>query len=76
MAKRVIYHVLCGKTGWDVKREGVSRPAKTFKMKDRAVKFGRRAAASHQLGQLKVHRTDGKIQTEYTYGRDPKRYPS
>lgn len=38
-----------------------------------AVGRGKGQAKSGSLGQIKIHGQNGKIQTEYTYGKDP--YP-
>jgi len=71
MSKRQTFHVVPAKDGWNVKREGAQRPAKTFDIKKDAVDFGRRAAQHQPLGQLKIHKKDGTIQEERTYGKDP-----
>ena len=73
MSKREVIHVVPSKKGWSVKKEGSSRSIKNFERKEDAVDFGREKAKSVDLGQLKIHKSDGKIQTEHTYGKDP--YP-
>lgn len=40
-----------------------------------AVKLHRRWKFAHVLCQLKVFGKNGRIQSERTYGKDPKRYP-
>lgn len=75
MAKRTVYHVVPGKTGWDVSKEGVQRPSATAKTKQEAVERARELAKQQPLGQVKIHKQDGTLQTEYTYGQDPERYP-
>ena len=73
-AKRVTYHVLPRKAGgWEVKAEGSKSAASTHDRKVDAVAKGRTLAKKNELGQLIVHKQDGKIQTEYTYGADPRR---
>ena len=56
--------------GWKIEggggREG-------FRTKDQAVRAGKTRAKAAELGQLIVKGRDGKIQTEYTYGKDPRR---
>ncbi|MGE0434920.1 MAG: DUF2188 domain-containing protein [Planctomycetota bacterium] len=72
---RVTYHVLPRKAGgWEVKEAGKSSASSTHDTKVAAVEAGRKLAKQHALGQLKVHKKDGVIQTEYTYGGDPERY--
>lgn len=39
------------------------------------MKAGRRLAEAAPLGQLVVHRLDGSIEEEFTYGKDPRRTP-
>ena len=73
MGKRQKYHVVPTPKGWGVKSEGSSRNIKNFDNKDAAVDFGRDQAKNQDLGQLVIHKKDGKIQTEHTYKKDP--YP-
>ena len=72
MAKRTVYHVTKKSGGgWNVKKEGGKRPSGHFATKKQAVQRGRNLAKSTGLGQLKIHKEDGKFQTEHTYGKDP-----
>jgi hypothetical protein len=71
MNKRQTFHVTPTKAGWNVKREGAQRSAKTFDTKQDAVDFGRETAKNQPLGQLIIHKKDGTIQEERTYGKDP-----
>ena len=74
MSKRTVYHVTKKTSGgWNVKKEGGIRSSGHFASKEQAVERGRTLARSTGLGQLKVHKENGKIQTEHTYGKDP--YP-
>lgn len=68
MRKRVFVVPKRGK-GWAVKegRETVQE----FSKKEEAVRFGRDLAKSAPLSQLVIHKKDGTIQEERTYGRDP-----
>ena len=76
MAKsRKVYHVTPGaKGGWDVKAEGNKNPSGHFKTKTDAVARGKELAKKAALGQIKIHKQDGEIQTEHTYGEDPRKY--
>lgn len=75
MQKRAVFHIIVVKDkGWAVKKKGVKKPVKSFTSKVNAVKAGKRLAKHTRLGQLIVHKKNGKIQTEYTYKKDPKRY--
>lgn len=73
MAKnRKVYHVVPTKDGdWAVKREGAKRASVRTSTKSEAINKGRELAKSSRLSQLKIHKQNGKFQTEYTYGKDP-----
>jgi hypothetical protein len=75
MAKRTTFHVTKRKDddGWRVIRENASRASSVTDTKAEAVADARARAKAEPLGQVKVHKEDGKIQTEYTYGKD--RFP-
>lgn len=74
MAERKTWHVTSAGDGdWKVKARGADRAAGIFSEKVDAVERGRELARGQSLGQLVVHGRNGRIQTEYTYGRDP--YP-
>ncbi len=74
MTKRTKYHVTKRPDGrWQVKAEGASRASAVTGTKDEATRRGRELGRSKPLGQVIIHKSDGKIQTEHTYGRDP--YP-
>jgi len=71
---RTVVHVTPSKKGgWDVKKEGGKRPSGHFGKKTDAVDRGKELAKKAPLGQIIIHKQDGKIQTEHTYGEDP--YP-
>lgn len=59
--------------GWKVQREGASRPSNVFENKDDAIDRARHLAHEQQRAQVLVQRGDGVIQTEWTYGDDPRR---
>ena len=72
MSKRKVYHVTPdGEGGWDVKAESAQRSSAHFENKADAVTRGKQLAKSNPLGQIKIHKQDGKIQTEHTYEKDP-----
>jgi hypothetical protein len=74
VTKRKTYHVVSNSDGgWDVKKENGQRSSGHFDTKDDAVVRGKELAKSGNHGQIKIHKQDGKIQTEHTYGKDP--YP-
>lgn len=63
-----------GDLAWRVVLEGAQRASGIFENKDDAVDGGRDLAKNADLGQLRIHDKHGKIQTEYTYGNDPRKY--
>ena len=72
MSTRKVYHVTpAGEKGWQVKAEDAKRPSSSHDKKDEAVTRAKELAKRQKLGQVIVHKKDGTIQTEYTYGADP-----
>jgi hypothetical protein len=75
-ARHQVYHVTPDPTGgWKVQAEGSSQPTSTHPTKKEAVAHGRELAKGHGRARLIVHRKDGRIESEYTYGHDPRRAP-
>ena len=68
---RTRYRVVPNGGTWQLRREQTPLSNHTFKTD--AVEAGRRVAKANQPSQLIVHKADGTIETEYTYGGDP--YP-
>jgi len=74
MSKRRVYHVLPTNGGdWKVKENLAERAVKIFEGKENALDLAKELAKKADLGQVVVHGKDGVIQTEYTYGQDPKK---
>jgi uncharacterized protein YdaT len=72
MSKRKTYHVVPNKGGgWDVKAEKASRASSSHETKSEAVERGKELAKNQPLGQIVIHKENGTIQTEHTYGKDP-----
>ena len=72
MAKRKVYHVTTAEDGgWKVKAEDAQRASSTHEKKTEALSRAKELAKTHELGQVVVHKKDGTIETEYTYGKDP-----
>ena len=72
-AARKVYHVVPSGRGWRVKRAGAGHGVRAFSSKAPAVAYAKSLAKEAALGQVRVHRRDGEIQTEWTYGKDPRR---
>lgn len=73
MSIRVKTFIVAAKdNGWDVKKNGrlVSHHIK----KEAAIEKGRQTAKKNApFGQLIIKKQNGKIQTEWTYGHDPRK---
>ncbi len=73
--ERVTYHVVSNHGGgWNVKKENARRASVSADTKQEAINRARELAKAQELGQVIVHRSDGLIQTEWTYGQDPERH--
>jgi hypothetical protein len=75
MSKRTVFHVTKGDDDWRIAKEGSQRASATAPTKTEAVK--RAAELAHNTGalsQVKIHKQDGTIESERTYGEDPRRY--
>lgn len=73
MSKRRVYNVNpTNKGDWEVKEKGADRSVKVYEDKSAAIGRAKELAKKPQLGQVVIRNADGKIQTEYTYGADPK----
>lgn len=69
---RKVYHVVSNpKGGWLVKEEKNKNPSARADKKSEAVGKAKELAKKAKLGQVIVHKKNGIIQTEYTYGEDP-----
>jgi hypothetical protein len=74
---RVVYHVVPNSSAerWVVSQENAEF-RKEFDTKEEAVQFAKERARKEELGQVKVHKKDGNMEYESTYGNDPRRSPS
>lgn len=69
--RRMTFHVVPGDDGWVVKKAGAKAALETYRLKKDAIEAGKQLAKQPKKGQLVIHKKDGTIQTEYTYGDDP-----
>jgi uncharacterized protein DUF2188 len=74
---RVVLHVVPDASGeqWLVTEEAGSF-RQEFRTKEDAVNAAKDRARRHEPAQVKVHRRDGNMAYESTYGNDPRRRPS
>lgn len=61
--------------GWNAKTQGAQRAAGNYEDKVDALRKAKEVAKNAYLGQVIVQGRNGRIQTEYTYGKDPRRFP-
>jgi hypothetical protein len=73
---RQVYHVVPNSSGeaWVVSQENAEF-RRDFETKEEAVTFARQMAEAAGLGQVKVHKKDGNMEYESTYGEDPTSSP-
>lgn len=74
MARRV-YHSSPTDNGWKVTISGrtISQHRTQGASEDKATAAGRKAEAQGHLGQAVLHKANGKIREERTYGADPRK---
>ena len=63
-----VYHVVPHDEGWAVEKEGASRASSVHGNKKEAVGAGRDLAKGSEPSRLVVHRQDGTIQDNFSYG--------
>jgi hypothetical protein len=68
---RKVFRVVPHGTNWEVKYNG--KVLTSHYNKEPAIESGRKYALANQPSQLVIHKADGTIEVEYTYGNDP--YP-
>jgi Uncharacterized protein conserved in bacteria (DUF2188) len=75
--KRVVYHVVPNSSAekWVVSQENADYRSE-HDTKDEALQVAKRLAQQAELGQIQVHKKDGNMEYESTYGEDPRRSPS
>ena len=75
--ERIVYHVVPNSSAekWLVTQENATF-RREFETKEEAVEEARKLAQKAELGQIKVHKKDGNMEYESTYGEDPTRTPS
>jgi hypothetical protein len=74
MARRQVFHSVPKKDAWAVVQNGktVSNHNTQKASEKAAIKAGHKAENAGGLGQAVLHKRDGKIREERTYGADPR----
>lgn len=68
-----IYHVIPVGNAWRVTRIGARCADSMHQRKVDAIARAKALAQGAAVRQVRVHGRNGKIQIEYTYGKDPRR---
>ncbi|HMB89823.1 MAG TPA: phasin family protein [Rhodothermales bacterium] len=63
-----VYHVVPQDEGWAVTKEGTDRAINVLGTKAEALERGRDLAKNQEPSRLVIHRKDGTIQEQFTYG--------
>lgn len=72
MPTRQTWHVTThDDEGWQVKKAGNEQATSRHETKQDAIEEAKELAKNRELGQIKIHKMDGTIQEERTYGEDP-----
>jgi hypothetical protein len=73
---RTVYHVVpdASREGWLVTQEN-GEFRREFRTKEQAATAAKEFARSQEPSQVKVHKSDGSMEYESTYGGDPRRTP-
>jgi hypothetical protein len=76
-SNRTVYHVVPDAAGerWVVSQEN-GEYRQEYGTKDEAVNAAKDRARREEPSQVKVHKHDGNMEYESTYGEDPRRSPS
>jgi len=74
---RTVYHVVPNASAerWVVSIENNDSFREEYDTKHDAVEAAKRRARAEEPAQVKVHRHDGNMEYESTYGADPRRSP-
>ena len=75
---RTVYHVVPNSSAdeWVISRENDDSFREQYRTKEEAVDAAKARARGAEPSQVKVHRADGNMEYESTYGEDPRRSPS
>ncbi|MEW6203635.1 MAG: DUF2188 domain-containing protein [bacterium] len=75
MTRKVVHVTSRNEGKWAVKIQRSQRAFGVYENKPEAIQVAKHIAKNAPLGQVIVHKRGGKIQTEYTYRKDPEKYP-
>ena len=74
---RIVYHVVpnADQSRWVISIENDDTFREEYDTKSEAVEAAKTRARSEEPSQVKVHRKDGNMEYESTYGDDPRSSP-
>lgn len=74
---RTVYHVVpdAAAERWVIRQENNDSFREEYGTKDEAVRAAKERAHDQEPSQVKVHRRDGHMEYESTYGEDPTQSP-
>jgi Uncharacterized protein conserved in bacteria (DUF2188) len=74
---RTVYHVVpnADTSRWVISRENNESFREEYDTKDEAVQAAKQRARGEEPSQVKVHKGDGNMEYESTYGDDPASSP-
>ena len=72
---RTVFHVTPNVNGWEIRKEGSNTTEFLVDDKDNALNHARELAQANEPSQVIVHTQDGRFETEWTYGDDPRDIP-
>jgi hypothetical protein len=77
-SNRTVYHVVPNSSAdeWVISRENDDTFREQYRTKEEAVNAAKERARRQEPSQVKVHRSDGNMEYESTYGQDPSRSPN
>lgn len=75
---RTVYHVVPDSSAeqWVISLEDDDSFREEYRTKEEAVEAAKQRARGQEPSQVKVHKSDGNMDYESTYGDDPRRSPS
>ncbi|MDV6167903.1 DUF2188 domain-containing protein [Flavobacterium sp. DG1-102-2] len=73
MTQRTVYHVQPNPNGWEGMMEGALRASIVSKTKEEVLEKTIQLAQNREPSSVIIHKADGTIQEERSYGSDP--YP-
>jgi hypothetical protein len=71
---RTVLHVVFH-DAWRIKEENQELLPRLFASKEEAIEHARKLAKAAPLAQVIIHKQNHEIETEYTYGADPRDTP-